>query len=35
VQLARSSALPHDISVISGVREAEARRLGVVAPARD
>jgi len=34
VQLARSSALPHDISVISGVREAEARRLGVVAPAR-
>ncbi len=34
LQLARSSALPHEISVISGVREAEARRLGAVAQTR-
>jgi len=27
VQLARNDALPHQISVVSGVREAEARRL--------
>ena len=27
VQLARESAMPHQLSVISGVREAEARRL--------
>lgn len=27
IQLARESALPHQLSVISGVREAEARRL--------
>ncbi|MGH2456213.1 MAG: nucleoside deaminase [Candidatus Limnocylindria bacterium] len=29
VQLARDAALPHQLSVISGVREAEARRLAV------
>lgn len=29
VQLARNPALPHQLSVISGVRESEARRLGV------
>jgi tRNA(adenine34) deaminase len=33
LQLARSSALPHQISVISGVREAEARRLAEETPA--
>ncbi|MEO8511149.1 MAG: nucleoside deaminase [Chloroflexota bacterium] len=27
VQLARGSALPHELSVVSGVREAEAQRL--------
>lgn len=34
VQLARDKALPHQLSVVSGVREAEARRLGEEAPAR-
>jgi tRNA(adenine34) deaminase len=34
VQLARDKALPHQISVVSGVREAEARRLAAEAPAR-
>ena len=33
LQLARSNAISHQISVISGVREAEARRLTAVAPA--
>jgi len=33
LQLARSQLLPHQVSVISGVREAEARRLGEQAPA--
>jgi tRNA(adenine34) deaminase len=33
VQLARDAALPHQLSVISGVREAEARRLAAEAPA--
>jgi tRNA(adenine34) deaminase len=33
VQLARDKALPHQLSVVSGVREAEARRLGAEAPA--
>jgi tRNA(adenine34) deaminase len=33
LQLARGSGLPHQISVISGVREAEARRLVAPAPA--
>jgi tRNA(adenine34) deaminase len=33
VQLARSKALPHQLSVVSGVREAEARRLASEAPA--
>jgi tRNA(adenine34) deaminase len=33
VQLARDTALPHQISVVSGVREAEARRLAAEAPA--
>jgi tRNA(adenine34) deaminase len=28
VQLAREASLPHQISVVSGVRESEARRLG-------
>jgi tRNA(adenine34) deaminase len=34
VQLARDKALPHQVSVVSGVREAEARRLAEEAPAR-
>ena len=34
VQLARDTALPHQISVVSGVREAEARRLAAEASAR-
>ncbi|HET6818983.1 MAG TPA: nucleoside deaminase [Candidatus Limnocylindria bacterium] len=34
VQLARDKALPHQLSVVSGVREAEARRLASEAPAR-
>ena len=34
VQLARDTALPHQISVVSGVREAEARRLAAETPAR-
>jgi tRNA(adenine34) deaminase len=29
VQLARNPSLPHQLSIISGVREEEARRLGV------
>jgi tRNA(adenine34) deaminase len=33
VQLARDPALPHQLSVVSGVREAEARRLASEAPA--
>ncbi|HET7521040.1 MAG TPA: nucleoside deaminase [Candidatus Limnocylindria bacterium] len=33
VQLARDRALPHQLSVVSGVREAEARRLASEAPA--
>ena len=33
VQLARDKALPHQLSVVSGVREAEARRLAAEAPA--
>jgi tRNA(adenine34) deaminase len=33
VQLARDDALPHQVSVISGVREEEARRLDAEAPA--
>jgi tRNA(adenine34) deaminase len=33
VQLARNKALPHQLSVVSGVREAEARRLAAEAPA--
>ncbi len=32
-QLARSDVMPHQISVVSGVREAEARRLGAEATA--
>ena len=32
LQLARSELLPHQVSVVSGVREAEARRLGERAP---
>jgi tRNA(adenine34) deaminase len=32
VQLARDRALPHQLSVVSGVREAEARRLAEEAP---
>ena len=28
LQLARDASLPHQMSVVSGVREAEARRLG-------
>ena len=32
VQLARAPGMPHQISVISGVREDEARRLGAPAP---
>jgi tRNA(adenine34) deaminase len=33
VQLARDKSLPHQLSVVSGVREAEARRLASEAPA--
>ena len=33
IQLARSKAMPHQLSVVSGVREAEARRLAEEAPA--
>lgn len=33
MQLARMSALPHQLSVVSGVREAEARRLADETPA--
>jgi len=35
LQLARSPGMPHQISIISGVREDEARRLqaGAAAPA--
>jgi tRNA(adenine34) deaminase len=33
VQLARDPALPHQLSVVSGVRETEARRLASEAPA--
>jgi tRNA(adenine34) deaminase len=33
LQLARNAGLPHQISVVSGVREAEARRLGEGTPA--
>jgi len=33
IQLARMSELPHQLSVVSGVREAEARRLASEAPA--
>jgi tRNA(adenine34) deaminase len=33
LQLARDTALPHQMSVVSGVREAEARRLGDEQPA--
>ncbi|HEX5397197.1 MAG TPA: nucleoside deaminase [Candidatus Limnocylindria bacterium] len=33
LQLARDSVLPHQMAVISGVREAEARRLGDEQPA--
>lgn len=33
VQLARDRALPHQLSVVSGVREAEARRLSSETPA--
>src|SRR5438034_1083493 len=33
LQLARNKALPHQISIISGVREAEARRLAEGTPA--
>jgi tRNA(adenine34) deaminase len=33
LQLARDRSLPHQISVVSGVREAEARRLASEAPA--
>ena len=33
VQLARDPAMPHQLSVVSGVREAEARRLVEEAPA--
>jgi tRNA(adenine34) deaminase len=32
VQLARHPSLPHQLSVVSGVREAEARRLAAEAP---
>ncbi|PZR64999.1 MAG: tRNA-specific adenosine deaminase [Chloroflexi bacterium] len=34
IQLARHASLPHQISVVSGVREAEARRLDQEASAR-
>jgi len=33
IQLARMRELPHQVSVVSGVREAEARRLSAEAPA--
>jgi tRNA(adenine34) deaminase len=33
LQLAREASLPHQMSVVSGVREAEARRLGDEQPA--
>lgn len=33
VQMARNASLPHQLSIISGVREAEARRLASEAPA--
>lgn len=33
IQLARMDELPHQLSVVSGVREAEARRLAAEAPA--
>src|SRR5438128_12265448 len=33
VQLARDMALPHPVAIISGVREAEAERLGSAEPA--
>ena len=33
VQLARDTSLPHQLSVVSGVREADARRLASEAPA--
>jgi tRNA(adenine34) deaminase len=33
VQLARNTSLPHQLSVVSGVRESEARRLAEEAPA--
>jgi tRNA(adenine34) deaminase len=33
IQLARMNELPHQLSVVSGVREAEARRLASEAPA--
>ena len=33
IQLARDKSLPHQLSVVSGVREAEARRLASGAPA--
>jgi tRNA(adenine34) deaminase len=33
VQLARDPSLPHQLSVVSGVRETEARRLASEAPA--
>ena len=33
VQLARDKSLPHQLSVVSGVRESEARRLASEAPA--
>lgn len=33
VQLARAPGMPHQISIISGVREDEARRLEAIAPA--
>ena len=33
LQLARNKALPHQMSIISGVREAEARRLAEGTPA--
>jgi len=32
LQLARAPGMPHQISVISGVREEEARRLSAIAP---
>lgn len=33
LQLARAPGMPHQISIISGVREDEARRLAAIAPA--